>query len=119
MQDRYIDGNVPLTTVETQRGTAVAQVSAGKGREALQISAGTSHSAVMLARGEEVLAFGHGRNMRLGHGNCDNQFLPRAISSLLGIRVVEVLASRARAVVLTAAGGIPRNGLHGRLGRRW
>ena len=73
------------------------------GREALQISAGTSHSAVMLAGGE-VLTFGYGRNMRLGHGNCDNQFLPKAIDSLYYTRVVEVLAGRAQTVVLTEAG---------------
>ena len=51
-----------------------------------------------------MLTFGYGRNMRLGHGNCDNQFLPRAIDSLWGTRVVEVLASRAQTVVLTEAG---------------
>jgi alpha-tubulin suppressor-like RCC1 family protein len=80
-----------------------AIVGALEGREALQISAGTSHSAVMLAGGE-VLTFGYGRNMRLGHGNSDNQFLPRTIDSLWGTRVVEVLASRAQTVVLTEAG---------------
>ena len=45
----------------------------------------------MMLAGGEVLTFGYGRNMRLGHGNCDNQFLPRTIDSLWGTRVVEVL----------------------------
>ena len=80
-------------------------VEALRGKEVVQVSAGRLHSAVLL-EGGAVLTFGCGRNNRLGHGNRRDHFLPQAVASLRGLRVVEVVAGGVQTVVLTGVGGL-------------
>ena len=80
-------------------------VEALRGEEVLQISAGIAHSAVLREDGE-VLTFGFGGNNRLGHGDNANQLLPKAVASLRGTRVAEVVAGHVQTAVLTETGAL-------------
>ena len=65
----------------------------------------------MLLEGGEVLTFGYGANNRLGHGDNADQLLPKAVASLRGTRVVEVVAGCVQTAVLTETrrpGGVLR-----------
>ena len=52
-----------------------------------------------LLEGGEVLSFGNGDHGHLGHGNTENQLVPKAIEQLRGKRLVDVYAGEQRAVL--------------------
>ena len=50
----------------------------------------------MLVEGGEVYSFGIGEDGRIGHGDEEDQSLPKLIAALQGKRVVQVSASSGR-----------------------
>ena len=89
-------------------------------RYVVHIAAGRKHTAALTSDGE-VFTFGDGDNGRLGHGDDDDEPIPRRIESLRGVcgmRVVQISAGCKHTVVLTSRGTVFTFGCgkHGQLG---
>ena len=67
------------------------------------IAAGIWHSMVLTDEGE-VLSFGEGGCGCLGHGDNEDQLVPKVIEALRGMRVVEIAAGGLHSLVLTDEG---------------
>eukprot|EP00947_MAST-08B_sp_MAST-8B-sp1_P004751 g4751.t1 len=81
------------------------------------VSAGDWHSLFLTEDGK-VYSCGGGLNGRLGHGNEQEQFVPKLIEALSGMRVCAVSAGDWHSLFLTEDGKVYScgGGLHGRLG---
>ena len=90
-------------------------IEALRGTRVVAITAGDVHSMVLTDEGE-VLSFGHGFGGRLGHGDQADQFEPKVIEALRGVRVVAIAASSSHSMVLTDAGKVLSFG-YGRYGQ--
>ena len=69
------------------------------------MSAGDYHSLAITADGA-VWSWGGGAYGRLGHGDEQNQLLPKKVDALTGQRVVAVSAGGVHNLVITADGGV-------------
>ena len=87
------------------------------GKKVVQVSAGQWHSLVLTESGE-VYSFGDGSDGRLGHGDQEDQNLPKLIEAMRGKRVVQVSAGGYHSLVLTESGEVYSfgNGRYGQLG---
>ena len=86
------------------------------GERADSISAGTIHSCALTAAGS-VWSWGNGRWGRLGHGDEQDQLLPKKIEAFAGQRVVAVSAGEEHNLAVTADGAVWSWGFNGRWGR--
>ena len=77
------------------------------------VSVGSYHTLALTETGE-VLSFGFGEEGQLGHGDEANQFVPKVIEALLGMRVVAIAAGGFHSLVLTDEGAVLSFG--GRIG---
>jgi len=87
------------------------------GERAVSVSAGAGHSLALTADGA-VWSWGGGSLGQLGHGDLQNQLLPKKIEALAGQRVVAVSAGDGYSLALTADGAVWSwgYGYSGRLG---
>ena len=75
------------------------------GRRVVAVSAGASHSVAVTADGA-VWSWGNGGQSRLGHGDEQNQLLPKKVEALAGRRVIAVSAGWQHSLAITADGAI-------------
>jgi len=75
------------------------------GERAVSMSAGKYHSLALAADGC-AWSWGDGLFGRLGHGDGQNQLLPKKVEAFAGQRVVAVSASRSHNFALTADGAV-------------
>ena len=82
-----------------------------------RVSVGEAHLLVLTDTGE-VLSFGAGRLLQLGHGDAAHRREPKIIEALRGVRVVAIAAGDCHNMVLTDEGVVLSfsPGLYGRLG---
>jgi len=73
---------------------------------------------VVLTDEGEVLSFGWGVHGRLGHGDAEDQLVPKVIEALNGVRAVAIAAGAQHSMVLTDEGEVLSfgNGDNGVLG---
>ena len=74
-------------------------------RMALGSDGENSHSMLLTVDGQ-VLSFGWGGDGRLGHGNKQQQLVPKRIAALEGVRVCQVAAGDKHSMLLTADGQV-------------
>jgi len=93
------------------------KVEALAGQRVNAVSAGTGHSIAITAGGA-VWSWGEGAGGQLGHGDAQNQLLPKKIEAFADQRVVAVSAGGSHSLALTADGSVWGwgFGLHGQLG---
>jgi len=93
------------------------KIEALAGQRVVAVSAGAWHSLALTADGA-VWSWGDGRLGQLGHGDQQQQQLPKKIEAFAGQRVVAVSAGMAHSLVLTADGALWSwgGGGNGRLG---
>ena len=65
------------------------------------MSAGDCHSLAITADGS-AWSWGHGYYGKLGHGDCQQQFLPKKIEAFAGRRVVAVSVGKYHSFAITA-----------------
>ena len=75
------------------------------GRRVVAVSAGASHSLAVTADGA-VWSWGNGGQGRLGHGDEQNQLLPKKIEALAGQRVNSVSAGTWHSLARTTDGAV-------------
>ena len=82
-----------------------------------QVSVGRAHILALTDTGE-VLSFGYGGYGKLGHGDYENQLVPKVIEALRDRRVVAIAAGNFHSMVLTDKGAVLSfgKGKSGRLG---
>ena len=80
-------------------------IEALRGVPVVAITAGFSHSMVLTNEGA-VLSFGNGQHGRLGHGDEEEQLVPKVIAALRGRRVVAIAAGGEHSMVMTEEGAI-------------
>ena len=82
-----------------------------------RVSVGEAHLLALTDTGE-VLSFGAGRLLQLGHGDAVHRREPKVIETLRGVRVVAIAAGDCHNMVLTDEGVVLSfgPGLYGRLG---
>jgi alpha-tubulin suppressor-like RCC1 family protein len=92
-------------------------IEALRGERVAAVLAGDFHSLVLTEAGA-VLSFGVGAHGRLGHGDEEQQRMPKVIEALRSERVAAVAAGRHHSLVLTEAGAVLSfdYGRNGRLG---
>ena len=81
------------------------KVEAFAGRRVIAVSAGAVHSLASTADGA-VWSCGCGLCGRLGHGNQQNQLLPKKIEAFLARRVAAVSAGAVHSLAFTATGAV-------------
>ena len=81
------------------------KVEAFAGQRVVAVSAGTSHSIALTADGS-VWSWGGGRGGRLGHGDQQDQLLPKKIEAFAGRRVVAVSAGGHHSIAVSADGDV-------------
>ena len=93
------------------------KVEAFAGQRVVAVSAGNDHSLAIIADGT-VWSWGWGNSGRLGHGDEQDQLLPKKIEALAGQRVLAVSAGGAHSLALTADGAVRSwgYGFYGKLG---
>ncbi|XP_049884481.1 probable E3 ubiquitin-protein ligase HERC2 isoform X2 [Pectinophora gossypiella] len=64
-------------------------ITALSGLEVVQIACGGAHSACLTARGR-IYTWGKGRYGRLGHGDSEDQLVPKMVEALTSYRVIDV-----------------------------
>ena len=80
-------------------------VEAFAGRRVVAVSAGAYHSLAVTADGA-VWSWGWGDYGRLGHGDTQDQLLPKKVEALASQRVVAVSAGRDHSFAITADGAV-------------
>ena len=75
------------------------------GQRVVAVSAGDKHSLALTADGA-VWSWGNGGFGELGHGDEQNQLLPKKIEALAAQRVVAVSAGYVHSLALTADGAV-------------
>ena len=91
------------------------KVEAFAGQRVVAVSAGSEHGLALTSDGA-VWSWGWGNSGRLGHGDQQNQLLPKKIEAFAGQRVVAVSAGSGDSLALTADGAVWSWGV-GRCGR--
>ena len=95
---RFGHGN-PLTQLLPKKVEAFA------GQRVVAVSAGGHHSLALTADGA-VWSWGRGIFGRLGHGDQQDQLLPKKVEAFAGQRVVAVLAGEDHSLAITADGAV-------------
>ena len=87
------------------------------GRRVVAVSAGLHHSLALTSSGA-VWSWGYGGDGRLGHGDAQDQLLPKKVEAFAGQRVVAVSAGAYHSLALAADGSVWSwgDGYFGRLG---
>lgn len=87
-------------------------IKALQGKHVVHISCGTSYSAAVTASGE-LYTWGRGNYGRLGHGNTDDQTLPKQVVGLKGEKVMDVACGSgdAQTLAVTESGKYHRDRL--------
>jgi len=98
---------------DEQRQLLPKKVEALAGKRVLAVAAGWSHSLAITADGA-VWSWGAGGNGRLGHGDQQEQLLPKKVEALAGQRVVAVAAGWSHSLAITADGALWSWGFGGR-----
>jgi len=101
----------------TQLNTPTRLPSTLGGERAVSVSAGDFHTLALTADGN-VWSWGQGTYGRLGHGDEQNQLLPKKTEALAGERVVAVSAGHCHSLAITADGAVWSwaSGAYGQLG---
>ena len=81
------------------------KIEAFTGQRVVAVSAGVFHSIALTADGG-VWSWGDGRHGRLGHGDEQDQLLPKKVEAFAGQRVVAVSAGPSHSLALTADGTV-------------
>ena len=81
------------------------KIEALAGQRVVAMLAGAMHSLAVTADGT-VWSWGNGSYGQLGHGDQQNQLLPKKIETLAGQRVVAVSAGGCHSLALTADGAV-------------
>ena len=84
---------------------AQEKIEALAGQRVIAVSAGTAHSFAITADGS-VWSWGIGGFGKLGHGDQQNQLLPKKVEAFADQRVVAVLAGGYHSLALTADGAV-------------
>ena len=102
---------------DLQRQLLLKKVEAFAGQRVVALSAAAHHSLALTADGA-VWSWGWGSSGRLGHGDEQNQLLPKTIEAFAGQRVVTVSAGYEHSLAITADGAVWSWGLgvFGKLG---
>ncbi|KAK9934504.1 hypothetical protein M0R45_021645 [Rubus argutus] len=74
-------------------------------REKSQAIAGPGHSIAVTSKGT-VYSFGSNSSGQLGHGTTDEEWRPRPIRSLQGIRIIHAAAGAGRTMLISDAGKV-------------
>lgn len=74
-------------------------------REKSQAIAGPGHSIAVTSAGE-VYTFGSNSSGQLGHGNLDEEWRPRLVKSMQGIRIIQAAAGAGRTMLISDAGRV-------------
>ncbi|EEF47590.1 RCC1 and BTB domain-containing protein, putative [Ricinus communis] len=74
-------------------------------RENSQAIAGPGHSIAVTSKGV-VYSFGSNSSGQLGHGNTEEEWRPRQIRSLQGIRIIQAAAGPGRTMLISDAGQV-------------
>ncbi|CAB4294850.1 unnamed protein product [Prunus armeniaca] len=74
-------------------------------REKSQAIAGPGHSIAVTSKGT-VYSFGSNSSGQLGHGTTEEEWRPRQIRSLQGIRIVQAAAGAGRTMLISDAGKV-------------
>ena len=88
---------------DEQRQLLPKKAEAFAGQRVVAVSAGAQHSLALAADGS-VWSWGFGGQGRLGHGDEQDQLLPKKVEALAGQRVVAVSAGRDHSLARTADG---------------
>jgi len=80
------------------------KIEAFAGQRVVAVSAGGDHSLALTADGA-VWSWGNGFYGKLGHGDEQQQLLPKKVEALAGQRVVAVSVGEDHSLALTADGG--------------
>ena len=93
------------------------KIEAFTGQRVVAVSAGGAHSLAITADGS-VWSWGDGDGGKLGHGDEQNQLLPKKVEAFAGRRVVAVSAGFGYSIAITADGSVWSwgRGSEGRLG---
>ena len=89
----------------TQLNTPTRLPSTLGDERAVSVSAGVGHSFAITADGA-VWSLGEGSFGRLGHGDTQDQLLPKKVDAFAGQRVVAVSAGDDHSLALTADGAV-------------
>jgi len=81
------------------------KVEAFAGQRVVAISAGGGHSLAITADGA-VWSWGYGAFSKLGHGDTQNQLLPKKVETFVGQRVLAVSAGGDHSLAITADGAV-------------
>ena len=102
---------------DEQRQLLPKKVEALAGRRVVAVSAGTLHSLAITADGA-VWSWGGGAFGKLGHGDEQQQLLPKKVEALAGQRAIAVSAGTRHSLALTADGAVWSwgDGAFGKLG---
>jgi len=102
---------------DEQRQLLPKKVEALAGQRVVAVSAGAIHSLALTADGA-VWSWGYGAGGQLGHGDWQNQLLPKKVEAFAGQRVIAVSAGLSHNLALTADGAVFTWGAgeYGRLG---
>ena len=75
-------------------------------------------AVLVLTNAGEILSFGNGGRGQLGHGDYEDQLVPKVIEALSGTRVVAIAAGNTHSMVLTHEGAVLSFGwgMYGQLG---
>lgn len=74
-------------------------------REKSQAIAGPGHSIAVTSKGE-VYSFGSNSSGQLGHGTLDEEWRPRPIRSLQGVRIIQAAAGAGRTMLISDSGHV-------------
>jgi len=110
-------GSDKLGHGDEQRQLLPKKIEAFAGRRVVAVSAGSGHSVALTADGA-VWSWGNGLFGTLGHGDQQNQLLPKKVEALAGRRVVAVSAACNHSLAITADSAVFTwgEGESGRLG---
>ena len=89
----------------TQLNTPTRLPSTLGGERAVSVSAGAGHSLALTADGA-VWSWGFGGGRQLGHGDEQNQLLPKKVEAFAGRRVVAVSAGQHHSIAFAADGAV-------------
>ena len=81
------------------------EIVAFAGRRVVAVSAGYNHSLAATADGA-IWSWGSGGERQLGHGDTQDQLLPKKVETLAGQRAVAVSAGQCHNLALTANGSV-------------
>ena len=90
---------------DTQNQLLPKKIEAFADQRVLAVSAGMSHSLAVTADGV-VWSWGWGYFGRLGHGDLQNQLLPKKVEAFAGQRVIAMSAGAYHSLALTADGAV-------------